>query len=94
MLQTSGLLLTENKDGTIIVEYEDYDTPLGGDFSSIYYLNSANAKLLRKAMRKRHPLLSLKKALIKEVGKNLSDSKFVKLMKELNVKYDHSTWRS
>ena len=94
MLQTSGLLLTENKDGSIIVEYEDYDTPLGGDFSSIYNIDSANATLLRKAMKQRHPNLTFKNALIQEVGKNLSDSKFVKLMKELNLQYHHFTWRS
>lgn len=94
MLQTSGLLLTQNQDGSILVEYEDYDTPLGGDYSSMYYINSTNAQLLKKAMKRMHPLLSLKKALIREVGKNLDDSKFARLMDKLGVKYDHSTWRS
>ena len=94
MLQTSGLLLTENTDGSIIVEYEDYDTPMGGDFSSIYNLDASNATKLKNAMKQRHPLLSFKNALIREVGKNLNDAKFVKLMKSLDINYDHYTWRS
>ena len=48
MLQTSGLLLSEYEDGSIKVEYEDYDTKLGGDFSSMYDLDKENADLLRK----------------------------------------------
>ena len=43
MLQTSGLLLTINEDDSIRVEYEDYDTKLGGDFSSMYDLDKENA---------------------------------------------------
>ena len=73
MLQTSGLLLTINEDGSIRVEYEDYDTPMGGDYSSMYDLDSENANKLKKLMRKKHPLLSFKNALIWEVGKNLND---------------------
>ena len=83
MLQTSGLLLTENKDGSIIVEYEDYGTPMGGDFSSIYNLDADNATKLKKAMKQRHPLLSFKKALIREVGKNLNDEKRICSPKQL-----------
>lgn len=94
MLQTSGLLLSEYKDGRITVEYEDYDTPMGGDFSSIYDLDKENADKLRALMKEKHPSCSLKKALILEVGKNLNDGKFQKLMKENNIKYNHSTWRS
>lgn len=52
MLETSGLLLTENEDGSIIVEYEDYDTPMGGDYSSIYNLDKVNADLLRKVLKR------------------------------------------
>ena len=55
MLQTSGLLLTINEDGSIRVEYEDYDTPMGGDYSSMYDLDSENANKLRKLMMKKHP---------------------------------------
>ena len=94
MLQTSGLLLTQNKDGSIIVEYEDYGTRLGGDFSSIYNLDATNATKLKKAMKQRHPLLSFKRALICEVGRNLNDEKFRKLLTSLQIHYDHYTWRS
>ena len=94
MLQTSGLLLTINEDGSIRVEYEDYDTPMGGDYSSMYDLDSENADKLRKLMKKKHPLLSFKNALIWEVGKNLNDEKFQKLMDKNDIKYTHTTWLS
>ena len=94
MLQTSGLLLTINEDGTVRVEYEDYDTPMGGDYSSMYDLDSENANKLRKLMKKKHPLLSFKNALIWEVGKNLNDEKFQKLMDKNDIKYTHTTWLS
>ena len=94
MLETSGLLLTEHKDGSLQIEYADYNTPLGGEFESIYFLNKENAIKLRKLMRKMHPLLNLKKALIREVGKNLSDQKLVDLLVKNEIKYDHSTWVS
>ena len=94
MLQTSGLLLTINEDGSIRVEYEDYDTPMGGDYSSMYDLDSENANKLKKLMKKKHPLLSFKNALIWEVGKNLNDEKFQKLMDKNDIKYTHTTWLS
>lgn len=94
MLQTSGLLLTINEDGSIRVEYEDYDTPMGGDYSSMYDLDQENANKLRKLMKKKHPLLSFKNALIWEVGKNLNDEKFQKLMDKNDIKYTHTTWLS
>lgn len=94
MLQTSGLLLTINEDGSIRVEYEDYDTPMGGDYSSMYDLDSENANKLKKLMKKKHPLLSFKNALICEVGKNLNDEKFQKLMEKNDIKYTHTTWLS
>ena len=94
MLDTSGLLLTENTDGSIRVEYEDYGTSLGGDYSSMYDLDKENAMKLKKIMRKKYPFLSLKKALILKVGKNLNDEKFVKLLKENNIEYTHTTWLS
>lgn len=94
MLQTSGLLLTINEDGSIRVEYEDYDTPMGGDYSSMYDLDSENANKLRKLMKKKHPLLSFKNSLILEVGKNLNDEKFQKLMDKNDIKYTHTTWLS
>ena len=94
MLQTSGLLLTINEDGSIRVEYEDYDTPMGGDYSSMYDLDSENANKLKKLMKKKYPLLSFKNALICEVGKNLNDEKFQKLMDKNEIKYTHTTWLS
>lgn len=94
MLETSGLLLTENEDGSIVVEYEDYDTPMGGDYQSIYNLDKENADKLRVLLKKKHPLLSFKAALIWEVGKNLNDEKFQKLCTKNRIKYDHFTWLS
>ena len=94
MLDTSGLLLTENKDGSIRVEYVDYDTPMGGDFESMYDLNKVNADKLRKILKEKYPKYSLKKALVQEVGQNFSDRLFVRLLRENNIDYDHSTWLS
>jgi len=94
MLETSGLMLTKNKDGSIRIEYVDYDTPLGGDFESMYDLDKSNAKKLRKLMRRKYPLLSLKRALIKEVGVNLNDSKLVQLFTLNDIQYNHFTWLS
>ena len=45
-------------------------------------------------MKKKHPLLSFKDALIWEVGKNLNDEKFQKLMDKNDIKYTHTTWLS
>ena len=92
MLDTSGLMLSKNRDGSMRIEYVDYDTPLGGDYESMYDLDKENAKLLEKLMKKLHPNLKLKAALIAEVGEHLSDRKLQKLLSENNIKYSHYTW--
>ena len=94
MFETSGLMLTKNKDGSIRIEYQDYDTPLGGDFESMYDLDKNNAKKLRKIMRKKYPFLSLKRALIKEVGAHLNEPKLVELFNLNDIQYNHFTWLS
>ena len=64
---------------------------MGGDYSSMYDLDSENAKKLRKLMRRKCPFLSFKRALIVHVGKNLNDEKFQKLLSKNDIKYTHST---
>ena len=45
-------------------------------------------------MKDKHPLLSFKKALIREVGKMLNDRKFQKLCNSNDIHFEHFTWRS
>lgn len=92
-LKSSGILLTERKDGSIIVGYVDYEVEFfgGRDYESIYDLNKENADKLRTYFTHLcYP--TLKDGLVDKVGKNFSDSEFCKLCDMLGVKFKHNTW--
>ena len=90
---SSGMLLTENKDGSIIVGYVDYGVEFfgGRDYESFYELDRENADKLR-AYFTDAGYANLKDGLIDKVGKNFNDSEFFKLCNTLGIKYKHTTW--
>ena len=90
---SSGMLLTENKDGSIIVGYVDYDVEFfsGRDYESFYKLDKENADKLREYFTNAG-YANLKDGLTDKLGKNFNDSEFCKLCDTLEIKYVHTTW--
>ena len=93
---TSGLLLTENEDGSLRVEYVDYGVDfLGGcDYEVWYTVEKEDADKLRAHLNEKYKDGTLKEKMKKEFGENLSESKFNALCKELGVKAERNSWRS
>lgn len=92
-LNSSGILLTENGDGSIVVGYVDYNVGFfgGGDYESFYTLDGENAKKLR-AYFENAGYATLKEGLTARLGKNFNDGEFVKLCGGLNIIYKHNSW--
>lgn len=94
-LGTSGLLFTDNSDGSICVEVVDYNIAEfdGGDWESRYQLDKENAALLFAALSKQF-VGSHKQMLIAAFGDNFDTLAFEKFCKSNNIKYSHTTWTS
>jgi len=89
---TSGLLFTINKDGSIILEVIDYDvSEFGGDWESRYDLDKTNASILYNELKKIHNG-SFKEMLISEFGKDFNTLDFEYFCSKHNIKYHHSNW--
>ena len=90
---TSGLLFTQNKDGSIRVEVIDYEVEeFGGhDWESWYDLTKENADILYNELRKLHSG-DLKEMLIAEFGETFKTIEFEKFCNEHNIIYSHMTW--
>lgn len=93
MAGTSGLLFTQNNEGSIRVEVVDYGVEeFGGrDWESWYELNKVNAEKLYTELSKIHSG-TLKEMLILEFGERFNTLGFEKFCKEHNVEYSHMTW--
>lgn len=90
---TSGLLFTQNKDGSIRVEVIDYEVEeFGGhDWESWYDLTKENADILYNELKKLHGG-NFKEMLIAEFGKTFKTQEFENFCKEHNIVYSHMTW--
>lgn len=93
MLETSGLLLEENQDGSIRLGYVDYNVSAfgGNDYECFYNINAMDTQKLRTYF-KEMGFLDLKEGLIHELGKNFSDQKFYNLCKALKITYEKDSW--
>ncbi len=92
---TSGLLFTQNENGSIIVEVEDYGvSEFGGrDLEIRYDLDKENAKILYEELKKIHNG-TFEEMLIEEFSDTFNTIEFEDFCKEHNIKYHHSTWSS
>ena len=90
---TSGLMFTQNENGSIRVEVVDYGVEEfgGSDWESWYDLTKENADLLFNELRKLHSG-AFKEMLIAQFGKNFDMSAFEKFCSEHNIAYSHMTW--
>ncbi len=90
---TSGLLFSQNRDGSIRVEVVDYGVEeFGGhDWESWYDLTKENADILYAELKKIHNG-NFKEMLIAEFGENLKTYEFERFCKEHGIKYEHQTW--
>lgn len=90
---TSGLLYTKNRDGSIRIEVIDYGVEEfdGRDWECWYDLSKENAKLLYKELKKIHNG-RFEQMLVAEFGKTFDIPKFIRFCKEHGIKYNFSTW--
>lgn len=90
---TSGLMFTQNNDGSIRVEVVDYGVEEfdGRDWECWYDLTKENADALYNELKKLHSG-TFEQMLIAEFGKTFDMLEFVKFCREHNIKYSHGTW--
>lgn len=93
-MNTSGILLEENADGSIRIGYVDYNVEFfgGGDYESFYTLDKENADKL-KTYVSRLGFADFLKGLTSVVGERFSDRKFQDCCAVAEAKYEHITWR-
>lgn len=92
-LETSGLLLLENKDGSLEIGYCDYNVDFfgGGEYEVNYLINKEDSLILKDYLAKNYKG-SLKEMLIAEIGENMSETKFKELLKKLNIQAKRDSW--
>ena len=89
---TSGLMFTQNRDGSIMIEVVDYAVEeFGGDWESRHVLDKLNAKKLFAELKKLHDG-SFEEMLIKEFEKSFNILKFEKFCKDHQIDYSLTTW--
>ena len=95
VLNTSGLLLIENNDGSLEIGYNDYNVEFfgGGDYDVSYTIEKKDAIILKEYLSTKHKG-TLKEMLICEIGKNMSEIKFKKLLNTLNICPRRDSWIS
>ncbi len=93
---TSGLLLTENADGSLRVEYVDYGVGFfgGGDYEVWYTIDTENAQKLRDYLSQKRAKGTLQEQMKAEFGKNLSEKKFQGVCRRLGVELERNSWVS
>ncbi len=90
---TSGLMFTQNEDGSIRVEVVDYDVEFfgGSDWESWYDLTKENADILYNELKKLHTG-DFEAMLIAEFGDIFRTDDFESFCEEHGIKYNHGTW--
>lgn len=91
-LQTSGLILTLNQDGSALIGYEDYDVEIfgGADYEVMYFLDKLNFELLIHYL-KIEDKNKIEKHLIAKFGKNFESDKFESFCNENKVIFKKNT---
>ncbi|MCI8596606.1 MAG: hypothetical protein HFE35_07350 [Clostridia bacterium] len=94
MLETSGLMVTENNDGTVILEIVDYNVSEfgGSDYELKYALPSGEAEKLKEYLNGKHKG-TLEEMLVVEFGKEFNLREFEKMCAENDIKYKRTSWR-
>ena len=93
MLETSGIEVTENEDGTVELFYTDFGVEeFGGhDYECTYRLDKENATIFRNELSKTFGG-TLREMVVSAFTKEFSDSKFREFCKEKGIEYEKSTW--
>ena len=93
MLDTSGIMVTENDDGTIELFYVDFGVEeFGGhDFECTYNLDFENSEKLRNALKKQYTG-TLKEMIVSAFTEVFSARKFREFCRENEIQYDVSFW--
>ena len=88
MLETSGLMVTENNDGSVFLEIVDYNVSEfdGSDFELRYALNCDEAKKLKRLLKQKREG-TLEKMLVAEFGKEFNLREFEKMCADNDIKY-------
>jgi hypothetical protein len=91
---TSGLLFTQNKDGSVRLEVVDYGVSEfgGGDWESWYELDKVNADKLKAELAKTHNG-SFEGMLVDEFTKEFDIPAFERFCREKGIIFSHATWR-
>ncbi len=94
MLETSGVMLTESGDGTVILEIVDYNVSEfgGSDYELKYALPSGEAEKLKEYLNGKHKG-TLEEMLVVEFGKEFNLREFEKMCAENDIKYKRTSWR-
>ncbi len=93
MLDTSGIKVTENEDGTIELFYVDYGVEQfgGRDFECTYKLDKENAEKFRKALNERYTG-TLSEKVISAFTKNFNTTAFNDFCRQHGIAFDQTTW--
>ena len=96
---TSGLLFTQNDNGSIRVEVVDYGVSEfgGGDWESWYELDKQNADALYSELSKLQSgsfkdMLNAQFGVDTEFGRDFDIPKFTAFCNERGIEYSHFTW--
>lgn len=94
-LETSGLLFTQNKDGSVRIEVVDYNVSMygGGDWESWYELDKNNADKLFAELNKTRKG-TFKEVLTQEFGETFDIRRFEEFCREHGIEYSHGSWVS
>ena len=93
MLDTSGIKVTENNDGSVELFYADYGVEeFGGhDYECTYRLNKENADKFRAALSKLY-CGSLREKVVAAFTEVFSETKFNAFCKENDIEFAKETW--
>lgn len=87
-MSTSGLLFTQNPDGTAEIGYEDYGVEFfdGGDIEVRYHLDKKNFKYFKQFIEEEQNE-PISKALVSVFGKNFDSMKFEEYCKRHDLEF-------
>lgn len=90
---SSGLLFTQNEDGSVEIGVVDYGVEFfgGNDYECFFSLDKENAQNLLNALLN-SPGGGLEEKLILKFGKHFDITSFEKLLNAEKIKYNKNTW--
>lgn len=92
---TSGILLTENQDGGLKIQYIDYEVAFfgGSDYEATYNLTAENAEKLKMHLDTQENE-NLKDSLSRKFGPDFNDYSFRLFCEIYHIEYEYSSWVS